>query len=112
MVIKQGDIIKFNFNPTLGSEQSGYRPALVVSNEVYNVNTGFLIVLPITSTNNEFPLHIPLDSRTKTNGYILCEHIKSIDRNARKVRYIESLPKDILEHIIKIIEAEIRIVND
>ncbi len=30
----KGDIIKVDFNPTLGREQSGYRPALVISNEV------------------------------------------------------------------------------
>lgn len=34
--LKQGDIIKLNFNPQSGHEQAGYRPALVVSNEVFH----------------------------------------------------------------------------
>ena len=105
MVINQGDIIKFDFNPILGHEQAGFRPAIVISNETFNKYTDFLIVLPITNSNNEFPLHIQLDERTNTSGYILCEHIKSIDKSARKIKYIENLPKDILERVISMVNA-------
>ena len=38
-MVKQGDIIKVNFNPQAGHEQAGYRPALVVSNDFYNQKT-------------------------------------------------------------------------
>ena len=109
MVIKQGDIIKFDFNPALGHEQQGYGPALVVSNDVYNKYTNLLMVLPITNTDNDFPLHILLDHRTTTTGVILCEHIKSIDKTVRKIKKIEELPNDILEHIIAMIQGEIEI---
>ena len=109
MVIKQGDIIKFDFNPALGHEQQGYRPALIISNEAYNRNTNLLIVLPITNTNNGFPLHVPLDRRTLTTGVILCEHIRSIDKTVRKIEKIESLPKDILEHVIALVNGIIDI---
>lgn len=107
MVIKQGDIIKFDFNPTLGHEQASYRPAVVISNNEFNRHTNLLIVLPITNTDKNFPLHIPLDSRTMTTGCIMCEHIKSIDRNARSITKIEDLPKDILEHTFKMVIGEI-----
>ncbi len=109
MVIKQGDIIKFDFNPALGHEQQGYRPALVISNDVYNKYTNLLIVLPITNTNSKFPLHISLDQRTQTTGVILCEHIKSIDKTVRKIKNVEALPKDLLEHVIAMIKGEIEI---
>ena len=109
MVIKQGDIIKFDFNPALGHEQQGYRPALVISNETYNRYTNLLIVLPITNTNNKFPLHVELDHRTSTTGVILCEHIKSIDRKARKIIKIEELPKDILDYVVAMVQSELDI---
>ena len=109
MVIRQGDIIKFNFNPKKGHEQAGYRPAVVISNETFNTNTDLLIVLPVAGSNNEFPLHVPLDDRTTTDGYIMCEHPKSIDRIARDVSKVESLPRDILKKIIGITKAEISI---
>lgn len=106
-MVKQGDIIKVNFNPQAGHEQAGYRPALVVSNNFFNEKTGLAILCPITNTNNHFPLHIPLDKRTKTTGVILCEHIRTLDLDARKYNYVEEIPTDILNKVIDIIFAEI-----
>ena len=110
-MVKQGTIIKINFNPQLGHEQAGYRPAVVISNNIFNKKTNLSIVCPITNTNNYFPLHIPLDERTKTTGVILCEHIKALDLNSRTYQIIESLPKDILENVIDIIYSEIECIE-
>ena len=106
-MVKQGTIIKINFNPQAGHEQAGYRPAVIISNDFFNQKTQLSIVCPITNTNNHFPLHIPLDSRTKTTGVILCEHIKALDLNSRTYQEIEQLPKDILEKVIDIVYSEI-----
>ena len=106
-MVKQGNIIKINFNPQSGHEQAGFRPAVVISNEVFNEKTKLSIVCPITNINNHFPLHIPLDGRTKTTGVILCEHIKALDLNSRKYQEIEDLPKDILNKVIDIVYAQI-----
>ena len=106
-MVKQGTIIKINFNPQSGHEQAGFRPAVVISNEVFNEKTKLSIVCPITNTNNNFPLHIPLDDRTKTTGVILCEHLKALDLNSRTYQVIEELPKDILENVIDVVYSEI-----
>lgn len=106
-MVSQGDIIKVSFNPQKGHEQGGYRPAVVVSNNFFNQKTNLTIICPITSTDNKFPLHIPLDNRTKTIGVILCEHIKALDLNARPYTVIERLPKDILTKVINIVFSEI-----
>ena len=95
-MVKQGTIIKINFNPQAGHEQSGYRPAVVISNNIFNEKTNLSIVCPITNTDNHFPLHIPLDNRTQTTGVILCEHIKALDLNSRTYQIIEHLPEDLL----------------
>lgn len=99
--------IKINFNPQAGHEQSGYRPAVVISNNIFNEKTRLSIVCPITNTNNHFPLHIPLDERTKTTGVILCEHIKALDLNSRKYQEVENLPEDLLKEVIDIVYSEI-----
>ena len=106
-MVNQGDIIKINFNPQKGHEQAGYRPALVISNNFFNQKTNLTIVCLITNTNNKFPLHIPLDSRTQTTGVILCEHIKALDLNARQYTVIERIPKDLLTKAINVVYAEI-----
>ena len=106
-MVKQGMIIKLNFNPQIGHEQAGYRPVVVISNNVFNEKAKLAIVCPITNTDNKFPLHIALDERTKTKGVILCEHLKSLDLRKRKYKSIEILPKDILDTVINTIYAEI-----
>ena len=111
-MVKQGTIIKINFNPQLGHEQAGYRPAVVISNNKIKQKAKLAIVCPITNTNNHFPLHIPLDGRTKTTGVILCEHIKTLDLNSRTFQEIEQLPKDILQNVIDIVYSEIEQIEE
>ena len=106
-MVKQGDIIKINFNPQAGHEQADYRPVIVVSNDFFNKKTNLTIVCPVTNTISDFPLHVKLDERTTTTGAILCEHLKALDINKRTYKIIEPLPKDILEQVIDIIFAEI-----
>ena len=106
---KQGDIIKISFDPQKGHEQAGYRPALVVSSDYFNSITGFVIVCPITNTDNKFPLHIPLDDRTITTGVIMCEHLRSLDLNARPYKITENVPNDIMEKVQNYIAAIINI---
>ena len=52
-MVKQGDIIWLDFNPQTGHEQSGRRPAVVVSNESFNRFSKMAIVCPITNTVNK-----------------------------------------------------------
>ena len=47
-VPKQGDIVYLDFNPTKDHEQAGTRPAIVISNNVFNQNTKMVIVLPMS----------------------------------------------------------------
>ena len=108
-MVKRGDIIKISFDPQKGHEQAGYRPALVVSSDYFNSITGFVIVCPITNTDNKFPLHIPLDDRTITTGVIMCEHLRSLDLNARPCKITENVPNDIMEKVQNYIAAIINI---
>lgn len=108
-MVKQGDIIKVDLNPKTGHEQAGYRSAVVISNNLFNQKAKLAIVCPITNTNNHFPLHIPLDSRTSTTGVILCEHVKALDLNARPYKVIEQLPIDLLKTVIDVVFSEIEV---
>lgn len=111
-MVKQGTIIKINFNSQSGHEQAGYRPAVVISNNIFNEKTKLSIVCPITNTKNHFPLHIPLDDRTNTTGVILCEHVKALDLNNRTYQVVEKLPNDILENVIDVVYAEIEKIEE
>ena len=102
---KQGDIIFLNFNPTLGHEQKGKRPAIVVSNDIFNKNTHMIIVCPITSNEKDYPTHYLLEDTKKVHGTVLCEHIRSIDFDARNVNFIEKASDNDLLSVITLMNA-------
>jgi mRNA interferase MazF len=62
--ILRGDIIWANLNPTIGHEQSGLRPILVLSHEVFNKSSGTVIAVAITSRPQRagFPLTLKLEN--------------------------------------------------
>lgn len=104
-MVGQGDIIKINLNPVSGHEQAGYRPALVISNDTFNRNTNLVIVAPITSNDNGFPLHIFLDEK-ETKGYVLCEHLRTLDIKSRGYKFIEKISDNKLDEILFVIKNE------
>jgi len=107
MTFKQGDIIIADFSPTLGHEQSGNRPAIVISKDKYNEITKQIIVCPITSKSKKLPMRIQLDERTKTQGFIMCDQVRTFDVNARNPKFAEKIPEDILDIIKKTVSAVI-----
>jgi mRNA interferase MazF len=106
---KQGDIIYLDFDPQAGHEQRGRRPALVVSNLTYNRATKLALVCPITNTDRSFPLHVALDVRTKTTGFIMCEQVKSLDIIFRNASFQESLPDDLMHEVFDILYSIVEI---
>jgi mRNA interferase MazF len=83
-----GDLVWIDFDPTLGREQAGRRPALIVSPAAFTLNTGFAIVCPITSRVRPFPTSVLLPAGLPIAGEILLSHLRSIDTLARPVRPI------------------------
>lgn len=100
---QQGDIVILEFSPQTGHEQKGRRPALIISNHLFHHYTNLAMVCPISRTNRGFPLHVPLDKRTKTGGVIMCEQVKSLDIKARHAGFLEKAPPDLVEEILDII---------
>jgi mRNA interferase MazF len=104
-VFEQGDIVYLNFDPQAGHEQKGRRPALVVSNDLFNRVSSMTMVCPITHTDRGHPFHVRLDARTKTDGVILCDQCRMLDLNSRKADFVEKAPEDILAEVIDIIQG-------
>ena len=72
---KQGDIIFLDFDPTIGHEQKGFRPGVVVSNNVFNKYTKMAIICPITTNTKDFPTHYLLKETTRIIAkYRIGEH--------------------------------------
>jgi len=102
---KQKDILLLDFNPTKGHEQSGTRPALVLSSNSFNKITNMAIVCPITSNTKEFPSHYILEQTKKIKGSVLCEHVRSIDYNTRRVKFVEKVSNEEFDNIMNLFNS-------
>lgn len=100
----QGDIVTLDFDPQSGHEQKGRRPAVIVSNKIFNSRLGLAFACPITSTRRGFPFHIEI-STSKISGFIMTEQMKSIDYNAREIKFVEKIDSEIFDDAISIIES-------
>ena len=105
---RKGDLITLTFDPQAGHEQRGRRPALVVSNDLFNRHTGLAIVCPITNTNRGFPFHLPVPTTSSLTGFVMVEQVKSVDYAMRRARLIEQAPVELIDDVIDMIETCIR----
>ena len=102
---QKGDFVTATFDPQSGHEQKGRRPALVVSNTLFNEKTGLIIVCPVTTTERSFPFHVTVANNPDISGFVMVEQVKSIDYRARRVRKIGKAPDNLLEEVLAILDA-------
>ena len=104
-VPRKGDFIAVTLDPQSGHEQRGRRPALVVSNDLFNKHTGLSIVCPITTTRRDYPFHVPIPENQDVTGFVMVEQVKSIDFRARRARCIKRAPDEVLQEVLALIDA-------
>ncbi len=102
---QKGDFVIVTFDPQSGHEQKGRRPAIVVSNKLFNKATGLAIVCPITNTHRNIPFHVPVPNDSSLTGYIMVEQVKSVDYKTRELKLVEKAPIHILEEVLSILDA-------
>lgn len=105
---QKGDFITLSFDPQAGHEQKGRRPALVVSNDLFNKHTGLAIVCPVTNTDRGFPFHLAVPSGSSLTGFVMVEQVKSIDYAVRLAKFVESGSKEFVEDVLGLIDACMR----
>jgi mRNA interferase MazF len=91
-----GDLIWTDFDPRVGREQGGRRPALVVSPHAFWKASRLAIICPITSRIRPFPTSAVLSDDVPISGEILTSHVRSIDTQARPIAFANARVPDIL----------------
>lgn len=102
---RKGDFVLVTFDPQSGHEQKGRRPALIVSNDLFNKHTGFAIACPITNTERRIPFHVKIPDSSSLTGFVMVDQVKSIDYVSRRVKYIERSPDELLNEVMSILDA-------
>jgi mRNA interferase MazF len=101
-VPQQGDIIKLNLNPRKGHEQQGFRPVIVLSNNIIPQYTNVVIAAPISTTQRRLPLYHDLPDNLITKGTVLLDQLVTLDYKARSFQFIEKIPSDFLLQLLSI----------
>jgi len=108
--IKRGSVFIADLNPTVGSEQYGRRPVVILSNDLNNKYSPTILVAPLTKIlkKTKLPTHIIIRKNyfLKYDSLILLEQLRTIDK-ARLVAYKGKVDFNTLEKINNgLIESE------
>jgi len=96
----RGDIVLLSFDPTLGREQKGMRPAVVLSPKLYNAASRLALVCPITRQRKGYPFEVDIASDQGIDGAVLVDQLRSIDWKERKARKVGVLTADQLQEVL------------
>jgi mRNA interferase MazF len=99
---QQGDIIKLNLNPRKGHEQQGFRPIIVLNNNIVSLYTNVVIVAPISTTQRRLPLYCDLPDNLITKGTVLLDQLVTLDYKARSFQFIEKVSVDFLLQLLSV----------
>jgi len=102
---RKGDFVAVTFDPQSGHAQRGRRPALVVSNDLFNKHTGLCIACPITNARRGYPFHVSIPPGQDVTGFVMVEQVKSLDFRSRNVKRIGSVPEPVLQEVLSILDA-------
>jgi len=102
---QRGDIVWLNFNPQVGREQAGRRPAVVLSPGLYNGKVGLLLACPITSQVKGYPFEVAIPAGLKIRGVVLCDQVKSLDWRGGEAEFVGRLPANAMNEVLAKISA-------
>ena len=107
--ILRGDIYWADLNPTIGHEQAGIRPVLIISNDIFNMKSGTIIAIAITSQPQKagFPLTLKIpETNLPKESWVKISQIRTLStkRIKEKITKISSSElKQIIEGLNEII---------
>ena len=106
---RRGDIVRVRLDPTVGSEQAGERPALVMSPDVINEYSPVVLIASITSqkTDRVYPFEAliePPDGGLTLRSKVLFMQLRSVDKQRLVGRYgrISETTMQLVENALKV----------
>jgi mRNA interferase MazF len=79
-----------HFDPATGREQAASRPALILSEDIFNEGPAEMVVVaPITRTQRKIRWHVsmaPPESGLGSESYIQCEEVRTVSKQRLRRR--------------------------
>lgn len=96
----RGDLVWLSFDPQVGHEQAGRRPALVLSPAAYNGRVGLALCCPVTNRAKGFPFEVALPAGLAVTGVVLSDHVKNLDWRGRNAVFICQAPQRVIDDVL------------
>ena len=100
-VPQRGDVVWITLNPQAGHEQSGRRPAVVLSPGTYNEKVEIAILCPVTNQIKGYPFEVLVPAGLPVTGAILADQVKSLDWRVRDAEWICALPSRVVTETLQ-----------
>lgn len=102
--IKRGQIYYADLSPIVGSEQGGYRPVLIIQNDVGNKYSPTVIAAIITTrkTKANLPTHVWLNAECglPKESMVECEQVRTLDKRRLK-EFMGQVSTEVMQEIDK-----------
>ena len=96
----RGDVAWISLVPQAGHEQSGRRPAVVLSPEAYNAKASLALFCPVTSQVKGYPWEVAIPDGLPISGVVLADQVRSLDWRSRSAVKICALPESAVVEIL------------
>ena len=113
--IKRGDVFLVQLDPTVGSEQGGLRPVVIIQNDIGNEFSPTVIAAPFTTKrySQRYPTNVEVksqDSSLKHDFTILLNQVKTIDKT-RLQKKLTHLKPSIVSQIDQTIKISLGLIE-
>lgn len=115
MNVKRGDVYFADLSPVVGSEQGGFRPVLIIQNDIGNRFSPTVIVAAITAQiqKAKLPTHVEIQAQEyglERDSVILLEQIRTIDKQ-RLTDKITHLDDDIMSRVNESLQISLGLIE-
>lgn len=104
-----GQVVWLLVDPRAGHEQSGRRPALVVSPARYNAKAGLMVCCPLTMQIKGYPFEVPVSIGGQPSA-VLSDQVKSLDWKVRKAKRTAEISPQVMAQVRAKIKALLQIL--
>ncbi|KUO95980.1 type II toxin-antitoxin system PemK/MazF family toxin [Ferroacidibacillus organovorans] len=115
MNVKRGDVYFADLSPVVGSEQGGFRPVLIIQNNIGNRFSPTVIVAAITAQiqKAKLPTHVEISSSQHgmdRDSVVLLEQIRTLDKQ-RLTEKIAHLDDELMKRVDEALSISLALVD-
>lgn len=115
MNVKRGDVYFADLSPVVGSEQGGFRPVLIIQNNIGNRFSPTVIVAAITAQiqKAKLPTHVEIPASEygmERDSVVLLEQIRTLDKQ-RLTEKITHLDEDLMKRVNEALQISLGLID-